>query len=413
MKYVILLGLLLVTLAGFAMEFTAPTMKAPEIDGRIRPDEWKTAKRYDTFHAFGRVAAGEPVPVETTVFMGSDDDFLYFAFRCANRPGMPPLVALRERDSNVSHDDSVEVFLNGSPKSNHYLQLSVSASGVCADSYVRGGASAVDRSWNSGLWRAAATRNDGFYEVEIAVPFKIIPLDGSDFLTFNLTRTVRAGGNAYLTLTPMTGDGWHQPEKFSRLSAPGLANYNKLTARLVWENVQLGGNILRSTVENHAGSKREAVLSLFFNGVELTRKLELKPREKQSLEIPWANNTGSIEFFWKLVSEERELYVAAVRRHTIVNGSFLPPPFSFTGRPIICKLNVNYDVATLAGSTVEILVRRDEKTVRTVRYPAFTSDPELPSLEPGFYGTVVTVRGKDGRALFSNENSFWVVSRFL
>ena len=112
------------------------------------------------------------------------------------RKGIPLRLEQKENDSQISHDDCVEIFLNGSPKGRTYLQLGQSAAGVRFDAEVRGGASQVNRNWSSSLWKNAAGRTSDFYDAEFAIPLKMLPLDGSGFLRFNLTRTVRAGGNA-------------------------------------------------------------------------------------------------------------------------------------------------------------------------------------------------------------------------
>ena len=124
-------------LSGRAEDFSAGMMNAPVIDGRIEAGEWNGAARYDAFTLFGRAAGGK-APLQTTAWIGCDSEHLYIAFRCMIRKGIPLRIEQKENDSQISHDDCVEIFLNGSPKGRTYLQLGQSAAGVRFDAEVRG-----------------------------------------------------------------------------------------------------------------------------------------------------------------------------------------------------------------------------------------------------------------------------------
>ncbi len=387
-------------------------MKAPAVDGVLSPGEWDQAVRYDSFSLFGRNAGGKP-PVETSAWIGYDENNLYIAFHCANRKGIPLRLEKKETDDNISHDDSVEVFLNGAPRDNRYLQLGQSAAGVRFDALVKGGASQVDRKWTSSLWRSAAKAGPDFFEAEFAIPFRMIPCDGSGFFRFNLTRTVRGGGNAYLTLVPMSGDGWHQPEKFAVLKVPPFSEFGKVTAaRIDSDSVVMGANLFRCRLTNHTKEQQSATVSICPSGVETSRTVTLEPGGGSVVEIPWKCTSPAGTFSWKLRRGGCEIFASPELSYSLETGCCSVPPVFYATRDVTFGLRVNYDRAELSRSAIRIDLRKDGRPFRTLTLP-FTENPNLKRIPPGVYEAELGVRSENGVTLFQHKTRFSVVPYFL
>ena len=404
---------LLFLLPGHEEDFFAGMMNTPVIDGRIDAGEWNGARRYDTFTLFGRAVSGK-APLQTTAWIGCDSEHLYIAFRCMIRKGIPLRLEQKENDSQISHDDCVEIFLNGSPKGRTYLQLGQSAAGVRFDAEVRGGASQVNRNWSSSLWKNAAGRTSDFYDAEFAIPLKMLPLDGSGFLRFNLTRTVRAGGNAYLSLVPMSGDGWHQPEKFAKLILPSIAGYGEITA-IPQERVPIlmGNNNFIVILTNHTGREQTAELRLKTSDGETKQEWRLPPHAKQQVTLPWKCGNAAGTFSWSLCRNGKEIHVSAPESYVIDNGNWSIPAVSYAGRKIVCRLKVNYGNDELKKARIRLHLRKDGIDFTAPQMQPFTEKLPLAGLPPGGYEAEILVISEDGKTLFQGKSDFRVVSHFL
>ena len=405
--------LLFAAAQGRAEDFTAKQMKAPVIDGKISEREWKDAASYENFTLFGRAVSGK-APLGTTVWIGSDSTHLYIAFRCMIEKGVPLRMEQTEDDSAISRDDCVEIFLNGSPKGKTYLQLGQSAAGVRFDAEVGGGASQVNKNWSSSLWKNAAGRYADRYEAEFAIPFKMIPFDGSGFLRFNLTRTIRAGKSAHLTLIPMSGDGWHQPEKFAKLVLPSISGYEQVTPGQ-WSRtpVLMGDNKFSVILRNHSDKTQNAEVELDVSGKKIRKSCAVAPHAEQRAEIVWECREPQGSFSWRLLLSGKELFVSASTVYSIDAGKCFLPPVSYEGGKIPCFLELNYGRGKLREAKIRFQLKKEGVFWKTLDNLPFAEEVPLSGLPAGGYEAEIFVSAESGALLFHSIQNFRVVPHFL
>jgi len=138
-----------------------PTVKAPKIDGRLDDAAWAKARGLSFRFLTGR--AGEP-EAATRARVVCDGKNLYFAFACAE-PDMGRLaIAGKNRDDDVWHGDTAEIFLDPTHAESleAYYHVAVNPAGVTMDT--RGG----DKAWNPKL-KVATLRRDVGWSVEVAI----------------------------------------------------------------------------------------------------------------------------------------------------------------------------------------------------------------------------------------------------
>jgi hypothetical protein len=187
--------------------------KAPTLDGRLDDPCWKGAEAL----AF-RLLDGNPDKPRcpTQARLVATKDALFVAFRCTE-PGA--LVSQRrERDSNVWEDDSVEVFLKAGPEATRqYHHLIVNPEGSILDDFAGDTAA-----WQAAV-KVAAAKGEGFWAVEVAIPFADLKLPqeraalgGPWRLNLTRMRPARAGTAVEETaLAPTESTSSHVPARFA------------------------------------------------------------------------------------------------------------------------------------------------------------------------------------------------------
>lgn len=235
----------------------------------------------------------------------------------------------------------------------------------------------------------------------------MLPLDGSGFLRFNLTRTVRAGGNAYLSLVPMSGDGWHQPERFAKLILPSIAGYSEITA-IPQERapVLMGNNNFTVVLTNHTGREQTAELRLKTSDGETTQEWRLPPHAKQQVVLPWKCGNAAGTFSWSLRRNGKEIHVSAPESYVIDNGNWSIPAVSYAGRKIVCRLKVNYGNDELKKARIRLHLRKDGIDFTAPQLQPFTEKLPLAGLPPGGYEAEILVISEDGKTLFQGKSDF-------
>lgn len=208
-----------------AIAVTAP----PKIDGRLDDAAWQAAPRAGPFFILGSTT-GERPAAETYVQVVWTQDRLYVAYRCLE-PAMDKLVVqVTEPDGPVYTDDSVETFLDPGATGSGYAHLAVNAGGTTFDQrllpsrynvdwYTTNAASLTD--WDP-AWQAAASRGEGEWTVEFAVPFDRLggtPQPG-DTWGVNFCRE-RYAAPELSSWAPLEGDKFAQPQAFGRLTFRG------------------------------------------------------------------------------------------------------------------------------------------------------------------------------------------------
>lgn len=395
-------------------EYRAPMMSAPVIDGKVSPGEWEKAAKYDHFSLFGRKVQGSH-RLKTTALIGRDADHLYFAVICQQPAGVPPKCAEKRADGPIHKEDIVEVFLDASILDTQYYQLASNAAGTRFDALVGGTSASVDSKWSSPLWKNAAGIDASGYTVEFSVPLKMLRFDKEGKIRFNITRTVRSDGNAYITLAPMSGDGWHQPEKFAILNTGNTAPYSLLTFQESPgnQNVLLGKNTFQLEVFNHADLPAGAKIILNTPGKQQTRSVELPKGAFQMYFIPWDCLENKGFYQWKLVDKNgKTLHESATFRYHIDGGYCFVEPVSFAGKNPLCRIRLTYAQEILKKTIVKFRTTDQNGKVRSFSRP-YAPLLLLEKHKPGSYLLDVEVVHDKKQHLFRKKCDFLVVENIL
>ncbi|MDO8587525.1 MAG: beta-galactosidase trimerization domain-containing protein [Armatimonadota bacterium] len=134
---------------------------APKIDGVIDPEEWAGT---DEASGFTVTTSDAPAPTDSTFRIGYDSKRLYFSMRCDEPNKQGVLAKAKTRDGDVYFDDSIELALDPAHEHMALTKFMVNSLGALFD-YQSG----------FGPWDAdaevAAGGGDGFWSVELAIPF--------------------------------------------------------------------------------------------------------------------------------------------------------------------------------------------------------------------------------------------------
>jgi hypothetical protein len=147
----------------------------PTIDGFVNTDEWSEAAMVE---GLTLLADGSPEPFRTRAWIGYDRTNIYIAFVCDDPNPSQIRATEYRRGGNLSGDDVVWFVVNAfaTKRGDDFSQFEVSAGGGSRFSIAGGRAS--KREWQ-GDWIAKSRITDSGYEVEIAIPWAILPLPGS------------------------------------------------------------------------------------------------------------------------------------------------------------------------------------------------------------------------------------------
>lgn len=144
----------------------------PVIDGVVNSEEWSKAAAMSGFTV---IADGKPEPFSTRAQVGYDASFIYIAFVC-NDPD-PTLIRATEyrRGMSLDGDDRVHFVINPfyTQRGDDFSRFEVSAGGGTRSNIA--GGRATKREWE-GDWEAKARITSEGYEVEIRIPWEILPL---------------------------------------------------------------------------------------------------------------------------------------------------------------------------------------------------------------------------------------------
>jgi hypothetical protein len=149
--------------------------RAPVIDGVLDDDAWKLAAMetgewlsYNPLH-------GDRIRQQTTVWIGSDADYIYFAFQCDDPEPSGIKTSVTRRD-NIWADDWVGISLDALGTGQLSYHLMVNPSGVQLD-MLNSVAGDEDQSPDY-VWDSAGRLNDAGYAVEMRLPLQTIRFRG-------------------------------------------------------------------------------------------------------------------------------------------------------------------------------------------------------------------------------------------
>ncbi|MCX7642777.1 MAG: carbohydrate binding family 9 domain-containing protein [Armatimonadetes bacterium] len=154
-------------------EVVAPlTDEAPIVDGKINEPVWEKAAKVWGFRQVSP-HLGQPATRDTTVYILTTKEKLFFAFRCSIRNRNAIRAYETRYDAQMRRDERVTIFLDTLHTHDRAYSFTVNARGAKADE--RFGNS----EWNA-QWEAAVQVEETEWVAEIAIPYSI--------LTFNPNR---------------------------------------------------------------------------------------------------------------------------------------------------------------------------------------------------------------------------------
>ncbi|MDD2709163.1 MAG: sugar-binding protein [Verrucomicrobiae bacterium] len=396
-----------------------------KIDGVLDRKEWKDAVQIDDFHLFSsqRSEVREPFQ-KTTAWLAYDDDRLCIAFRCAVRSSRDIKADVRRRDGPVFGDESVEVFLNPDPNHSNYYQFGVNPLGCVSDARVGGNAGAVDASWTSMEWKAAARVNERDWTCEMAFPFRILEIRSSDW-RINLTRNaIRPYGEA-LTWAPIKSTtGWQRPEQFGYLRGMEIPKYIRVAFKgLKMEPLVAGMNRFKFMFKNNCRDAEEI-------GVRLA--LEDSQGGKRVEQAAGVIHVGAMEEVAVPARIQREgILICRFEIFRVGNGEVFhaSAPVSRDVRFLdvrmpnllcekergVAQLTANLSPETKEKAELKISAFRDgqpKAVVNAARKINGTGVWRLPDLKHGRYRLVFELMNGPDERMSICEKELWVVPRF-
>ncbi|MBN2642461.1 MAG: hypothetical protein JXR78_12470 [Victivallales bacterium] len=171
----VMLGAAAFAVPGKNHEFIVPLMeKAPTIDGKFNPEEWKDAAGFDG------MVSNLPVALEqrsVRSYIGATEDAFYFAI-ISELPKVGEIISkVKENSSNIVNDDAAEIFIDPTPGVERGIRYQCLFNSIGSKVYltaVRGGYP-QPASWN-GKYEIANSMHDGKWITEVKVPVaSIVP----------------------------------------------------------------------------------------------------------------------------------------------------------------------------------------------------------------------------------------------
>ncbi len=177
-------------------EFKVPLFKkAPVIDGKIGPEEWRSAAEFDgLMNIQSKVLDNRKV----RAWVGADQKNIFIAMRTQLPDEGPLLTSVTTDSTKVVFDDSLEVYINPTPDLPDKVdyQFIENSAGKCAYNIHKLGNPKEEESWR-GNWKIANVVQDGFWDFECMIPVESMKMADAGRKTtdgvwaVNLTRNWR------------------------------------------------------------------------------------------------------------------------------------------------------------------------------------------------------------------------------
>jgi hypothetical protein len=183
---------------------------APTIDGKVVGDAaWAGVRSIEGFTVLGK---GQPARGATQVLVGYDATALYVAFSCDLAPGAAIQAKPRGRDQDVYMDECVEIFLAPDAKDpGRYFHFIVNAAGSMQDELLK------DPTWNI-KWQAAATKREGGWDAEVAIPWAELPLPAGAMGEWRVNFARSSPGAGETSCWAPCDAAFHEPEHFGTMT---------------------------------------------------------------------------------------------------------------------------------------------------------------------------------------------------
>jgi cellulose/xylan binding protein with CBM9 domain len=201
-----------------------------KVDGKLKEEAWMKAPSVGDFV---NNSDGSKSSYKTEAKLLYDENFLYFAFRCADDNIWS---TLKRRDEHLWEEEVVEVFLQADSRQPSYIELEVNPLGTMLDIYLLGIRQPLHyESWNSEKLRWAVQvfgtvdgkAGDDYWTCEIALPMEDIvtasrrPPQPGDRWRMNLYRVEHLPNVGLLAWSPTLENDFHLPKRFGEIVFTG------------------------------------------------------------------------------------------------------------------------------------------------------------------------------------------------
>ena len=177
---------------------------------RCPPDKWLS---YNPLH-------GDSIPQQTSVWVGYDNDALYFAFRCDDPEPSRIKTSITRRD-NIWSDDWVGLSLDALGTGQLSYHLMVNPSGIQLDMLnTPAGGEDTSPDW---VWDSAGRVTDTGYAVEIRLPLQTIRFKGGADVQMGILFWRRVSRTGVSVSWPALEPGKWVFQKHSKLAFTDIA----------------------------------------------------------------------------------------------------------------------------------------------------------------------------------------------
>jgi hypothetical protein len=162
------------------------------IDGIIEPSEWEGATLFEDFIQF-EPHKGQRATQRTVAWFLYDDTNVYFAVHAFDEQPGQITARLTRRDDELSHDDSVTIYLDTFHDRRTCYFFSTNALSTQADGRVTDGGRVQDRTWDA-PWSVASRMVEDGWTAEVAIPLRVLMFSSGANRTWgiNIGRTRRS-----------------------------------------------------------------------------------------------------------------------------------------------------------------------------------------------------------------------------
>ena len=197
------------------------TDAAPDIDGRLDDEAWRSAARLTRFTQQAPLE-GVPATEDTEVYVAYDSEHIYFGFYLHYSD--PTIMRANRVDGDTAfQDDLITIYLDTFLDQQRAYDFDLNAYNVQGDGIVntgggrrRGPIPPADRSWDA-LFHSATEIVDDGYTAEMAIPFKSLRYPGRETGVphrwgFQVVREIKGKNQENDVWAPMSRDvaGFHR-----------------------------------------------------------------------------------------------------------------------------------------------------------------------------------------------------------
>jgi len=380
---------------------------APTLNGRLDEPFWQDACRASGFLRF---PTDELAALQPCLLAAYTADGLWLGLETTLPAGTSPRAVLKDRDSPIFSEDTVELFLQPEPSpAADFFQFMVSAIGTRYDAKHSDGK--PDIGGYNPQWQCATSSGPGRWCAEAFIPFKALGLNAAPapgtLWRGNFCVDSAAGFSNAMTWAHVSRN-FGEPLYFGELLFSGKPRTVRqelfrgfdtgepsLTYRLVGDFQPI------ITVTGDLADSNGT--SLFRNSLRLrdTRSIDLRPpiltTGKYLMSIEGLDDTGQAAFYQSFRFQTAKAFDVAVSKYPYAGYALFKADTKGIRQPV---QKVHCAVAGPEGKAAgEAPITVDKNGSGEVRFP-------IRNLAPGVYTVTATVLAKDGKALESAKRTF-------